>query len=198
MRWPWRRSRRVVFAIGAQWGVGAADCAGIYLEWFYRLTLRPGFDYRRIVSESGLDWILNKHRFEPHFIFFLNWSHIVPAEITERYCCINFHCTPLPYGRGGGPVENMILRGHAKTVITAHRMVRELDAGDIYGYSEFIGLDGTKEQIQRRFIAPVTDLIVKIVRGELKPKPQEGEPTYFKRLNKTDYEAFWVARGGRV
>ena len=40
--------------------------------------------------------------------------------------------TDLPFGRGGSPLENLILRGHTSTVISAIKCAPELDSGDIY------------------------------------------------------------------
>lgn len=129
------------------------------------------------------------------YLFFLNYSRKVPTRILNQFECVNFHCTALPYGRGGHPIENMILRGHGVTVITAHRMTDEVDAGPIYAVSDPIGLHGTKMQICERFIVPVVQMIRWVVRHEPEPTPQVGEPTYFKRLSPDDYQRFWEARG---
>ena len=40
--------------------------------------------------------------------------------------------TDLPYGRGGSPLQNLIVRGHKHTMISAIKCVKELDAGPIY------------------------------------------------------------------
>ena len=69
----------------------------------------------------------------PRYVFFLHWSWIVPEKIVQEFECVNFHMTDLPYGRGGSPLQNLILRGHTETKLTAHRMVKELDAGPVYG-----------------------------------------------------------------
>lgn len=129
------------------------------------------------------------------WIFFLHWNEIVPSILTNYFSCVNFHCTDLPYGRGGNPIENLILHGHASTVITAHRMTHEIDAGPIYGQSAAISLAGTKAEILQRFVEPCASLMRWIVETEPTPHPQVGEPTYFKRLSPQAYQAFWRARG---
>lgn len=68
----------------------------------------------------------------PQYIFFPHWSYIVPAEIYENFECIIFHMTDLPFGRGGSPLQNLIVQGIYKTKLTALRCEKELDAGDIY------------------------------------------------------------------
>ena len=84
-------------------------------RWIY--VERP----RRLVS------VLAKNR--PRYIFFPHWSWMVPRAVWEKHECVCFHMTDVPYGRGGSPLQNLILKGHTKTKITALRMVGELDAG---------------------------------------------------------------------
>ena len=40
--------------------------------------------------------------------------------------------TDLPYGRGGSPLQNLIVRGWKETKVLALKVVEELDAGPIY------------------------------------------------------------------
>lgn len=187
MRWPWRKPV-VLYAVGAVWGTFAASIA--------QSILRARFVHYVEYCDEKLEGFAGE--IQPDWIFFLNWSHRVPESITNRYRAVNFHCSDLPQGRGGGPIENLILRGHSHTVITAHQMTQELDAGPIYCKSGPVSLDGTKEEIQQRFIEPVALMIADIAVNSPEPQPQQGTPTYFKRLTPADYEAFWVARGGRV
>jgi methionyl-tRNA formyltransferase len=132
---------------------------------------------------------------EARFSFFINWSHLVAPGILSASECVNFHCTALPFGRGGHPIENLILAGHQHTIISAHKMTDELDAGPIYGTRGPISLSGTKHEIQYRFIEPVTALIRMIVDEEPTPTPQMGEATLFHRLSPVAYEDFWRTRG---
>ena len=71
-------------------------------------------------------------RINPEYIFFPHWSYIIPKEIFSNYQCIVFHMTDLPYGRGGSPLQNLILAGKKKTKISAIDVVEEIDAGDIF------------------------------------------------------------------
>lgn len=129
------------------------------------------------------------------YMFFVNWSEKVPVHILERAECVNFHCTALPYGRGGHPIENLLLAGKTDTVITAHQMTTAIDAGPIYAVSPSVSLSGTKREIQARFINPVSALIRQIIDTEPTPYAQHGEPTYFQRLQPETYEQFWSGRG---
>ena len=59
---------------------------------------------------------------DPDFIFFPHWSYKVDNEIIKNFKCICFHSTPLPYGRGGSPIQNMIIRGHKSTQVCAYKI----------------------------------------------------------------------------
>lgn len=167
-------------------------------------TQRPwGVTTFRRVKRAGEEWILHDDKFgledsiqamKPRYLFFLNWSSYVPTDILAMTDCVNFHCTPLPYGRGGGPIENLILRGHTETTMTAHRMVEELDAGPIYGVRGPVSLAGTKEEILDRFVEPCSELIRWIVEKEPEPMEQVGEVVIFKRLPKPEFEKLWARR----
>tara|TARA_Y100000310_G_scaffold246636_1_gene251986 strand:+ start:1512 stop:2189 length:678 start_codon:yes stop_codon:yes gene_type:complete len=120
------------------------------------------------------------HQINPQYIFFLHWSWIVQAEIFESFECINFHMTDLPYGRGGSPLQNLILRGHKDTKLTAHRMTEKLDEGAVYLKND-LSLEGTAQEILERACALSADMIGAILKENPEPKPQEGEVVIFER-----------------
>jgi methionyl-tRNA formyltransferase len=117
---------------------------------------------------------------KPRYIFFPHWSHIVPRDILDSAECVCFHETDLPYGRGGSPIQNLIARGHRETVISALRMVEELDAGPIY-MKRPLSLEGLGEEIFIRASRIVAEMIKEMIIAEPTPKVQEGRPTVFKR-----------------
>ncbi|GAB6282480.1 MAG: hypothetical protein STSR0008_12260 [Ignavibacterium sp.] len=120
---------------------------------------------------------------KPDKIFIPHWSYIIPKEIFEKYECIVFHMTDLPFGRGGSPLQNLIERGIYKTKISALRVVEELDAGDIY-LKKDLELYGAAEEIFLRANDIIFEMINEIVKKDLKPYPQEGKPVIFKRRKK--------------
>jgi methionyl-tRNA formyltransferase len=54
--------------------------------------------------------------------------------------------TDVPYGRGGSPLQNLILDGQTSTMVTALRMVEEMDAEPVYDKRPMI-LGGRAEDI---------------------------------------------------
>lgn len=154
-------------------------------------TCRPWGEriFHECFSEDN-SWILIKEKkqltasflnaIKPRFVFFLHWNWIVPKDIYESYECVCFHMTDVPYGRGGSPLQNLILRGHATTQLTALNMVEALDAGPVYA-KQALSLEGRAQEVYER----ATILSIKMARwiSEHQPLPieQEGAVTIFKR-----------------
>ena len=122
----------------------------------------------------------NLKKINPAKIFIPHWSYIIPATIFNSFECIVFHMTDLPYGRGGSPLQNLILRGHEKTKISALQVEEGIDTGDVYLKKELL-LSGTAQEIYERANKVIFEMIVEIVNENPKPIKQKGEPTLFKR-----------------
>jgi methionyl-tRNA formyltransferase len=93
----------------------------------------------------------------------------------------------LPYGRGGSPIQNLIIRGFTKAPLCVLKMTDVLDGGGIYASVE-IELIGNVAEIFSRMASIVEELIVLICKTEPSPKEQIGEAVYFKRLTIDDNE----------
>jgi methionyl-tRNA formyltransferase len=119
-------------------------------------------------------------KLEPRYIFFPHWSWLVPRAVLEAAECVCFHMTDVPYGRGGSPLQNLIARGHETTMLSALRMVEELDAGPIYGKRP-LDLSGSAQEIFERAAELVYDLVDWMVRTEPNPEPQVGDVVRFRR-----------------
>lgn len=124
----------------------------------------------------------------PRYVFFLHWSWKVPDEIVKEYECVCFHITDVPYGRGGSPLQNLILRGHKHTKLTALRMVEEMDAGPIYLKDDLCIESGCAEEIYIRSTYKAAEMIQRIILEEIEPVPQKGEPTVFRRRRPDESE----------
>ncbi len=124
-------------------------------------------------------------RINPEYIFFPHWSYIIPKEIFSNYQCIVFHMTDLPYGRGGSPLQNLILAGKKKTKISAIDVVEEIDAGDIF-LKKDLSLSGHAQDIFNKANKIIQEMIIEIVTHSPTPIPQDGTPTYFKRRQPND------------
>lgn len=119
-------------------------------------------------------------KFKPTYLFFLHWSSVIPKEIYENYNCVVFHMTDLPYGRGGSPLQNLIIRGHKTTKITAIKVEQGLDTG-LFFLKKNLSLKGTAEQIFIRTGKTMLKMIHEIISKNPAPKPQMGKVVVFKR-----------------
>lgn len=142
----------------------------------------------RLVTEK--DELTEKmvEEFSPDYIFFPHWSYYIPESIYEKYECVVFHMTDLPFGRGGSPLQNLIVRGIKTTKISAIKVVEGLDAGPIY-LKENLELYGTAQEIYDRASDVIfRKMIPAILQGDITPKEQDGEVVTFKRRKREDGE----------
>lgn len=121
----------------------------------------------------------------PRYVFFPHWSWIVPDEIINTYECVCFHSSDVPYGRGGSPIQNLIIRGLTQTKVSALRMVKELDAGPVYMKRD-LSLLGRAQDIFERSAGIIMEMMQEIANTEPTPEPQIGEATLFKRRQGED------------
>ncbi|MBL0446934.1 methionyl-tRNA formyltransferase [Aeromonas veronii] len=116
-------------------------------------------------------------------IFFPHWSWVVPDEYIEEFICICFHSTPLPYGRGGSPIQNMVLNQHKATQVVALKMTKQLDAGPVYLRKE-VSLLGGGEEVFRRIYKTIISMMNSLLVELPIPQPQDGDVVIFKRRRK--------------
>jgi len=117
---------------------------------------------------------------KPKYIFIPHWSYIIPASIYDNFECIVFHMTDLPYGRGGSPLQNLIQKGKEQTKISALRVTKGIDTGDIY-LKKDLSLLGTAEEIFLRASKVIEKMVEEIIDKESVPTPQDGSIVTFKR-----------------
>ncbi len=126
--------------------------------------------------------------FEPDLIFFPHWSYLIPQDIYENYVCVVFHMTDLPFGRGGSPLQNLIIRGFKETKISAIRVQEEIDAGPVY-IKEKVSLDGNADEIFKRISDIIFEkMIPRFWNEKLEPIEQMGTPTFFRRRKPEESE----------
>ncbi len=149
---------------------------------------RPLFDSQLVSLPGQWDFVATVDQLTaclesgpaPRYIFFLHWSMRVPDALLDQHECVCFHMTDVPYGRGGSPLQNLIVRGHRETKLTALRMVHAMDAGPVYAKAT-LSLEGNAEEIYLRAGRLSADLIRQIVQDQPEPAPQTGEPVIFQR-----------------
>jgi methionyl-tRNA formyltransferase len=123
--------------------------------------------------------------FQPEQIFIPHWSYIIPKTIWEVFPCVVFHMTDLPYGRGGSPLQNLIIRGHKDTKITALKVDSGIDTGDIY-LKKDLSLIGTAKEVFERATPVIFKMIEEIIDQQLEPIRQQDNPVHFNRRKAED------------
>ena len=94
---------------------------------------------------------------------------------------VNLHFSLLPAWRGAAPVQHAILHGDDITGATTFRLVKELDAGPVFGVvTESIRPDDTAGELLGRLAVSGADLLLATLDGiesgqlEARPQPAEG------------------------
>jgi methionyl-tRNA formyltransferase len=93
---------------------------------------------------------------------------------------VNLHFSLLPAWRGAAPVQHAVLHGDDITGATTFRIVKELDAGPVFGVvTEPIRPDDTAGDLLGRIAVSGAELLVAtldgIESGELRPQPQPAD-----------------------
>lgn len=144
------------------------------------------FNDNWLLIDSKEDFNLSHlDKLEPTKIFIPHWSHIIPKEIYKNYECIVFHMSDLPFGRGGSPLQNLITRGFTTTKVSAIKVDKGIDTGDVY-LKKTLSLEGTAAAIFERATVVIQEMICEIINKKLESKPQVGEITEFKRRKPED------------
>ncbi len=109
---------------------------------------------------------------------------------------VNLHYSLLPAYRGAAPVQRAIMDGVSETGATTFRIVRELDAGPLFGFvTEPVGPLDTAGEVLDRLSLRGADLLVetldRIALGaEPAPQPDDGV-SYAAKLELDDVRLHW-------
>ena len=148
---------------------------------------RPMFD--EIIKTSRDNWsyiantdelLLGLSNSSPRYIFFVHWNWVVQESIWSTHECVCFHMTDVPYGRGGSPLQNLIMAGQTQTMLSTLRMIKEMDAGPVYAKTP-LNLEGSAQEIYLRAGRLSVEIIQWMIEKNPQPEPQEGEVVFFKR-----------------
>lgn len=149
---------------------------------FYELQKKyTEHEFLLVKNKEELVDALNS-KFSPDYIFFPHWSWIIPKEIYDSFNCVVFHMTDLPFGRGGSPLQNLLVRGIYNTKISAIKVQEGLDTGDIYMKEDFVIDKGNADEILKAASDIVfKQMIPKFIENQLSAVPQQGNVVNFKR-----------------
>lgn len=128
-------------------------------------------------------------KINPLYVFFPHWSWIIPPDIYKNYNCVVFHMTDLPFGRGGSPLQNLLVRGVYQTKISAIKVDGGIDTGPVYFKEPLDVSRGSADEILKRASDLVFEkMIPRFFSEDISPVEQSGEPVLFKRRNPKESE----------
>lgn len=116
----------------------------------------------------------------PDWVFLVHWSWLVPSDVVARHRIVGFHMSDLPHGRGGSPLQHLILGGHTSTMLSAFRLDEGVDSGPIY-MKRPLDLSGRAQEIYERATALAAEMIVEIVTDRPEPEAQGPAPAAWRR-----------------
>ena len=154
---------------------------------FYR-KIFSNFITTHIITKKEDLTINNIEKIKPDYIFFVHWSYYINEAIFNNYMCIGFHTGDLPYGKGGSPIQNLISRKIYKTKISAFKVSKNLDSGEIL-MKYPIKLNGSCYEILDNISRIIfTEMIPRITSGRYILTKQEGRELSFKRRTPEESE----------
>jgi methionyl-tRNA formyltransferase len=114
---------------------------------------------------------------------------LIPESLLDAGLWLNVHPSLLPRWRGAAPVERAIMAGDARTGVTIHRTVKELDAGPIAAQEGFeIGADDDAGVVFARAAELAAELIDDVLpKPTFEPQPDVGA-TYAEKITAADRE----------
>tara|TARA_B110001450_G_C17594460_1_gene470239 strand:+ start:284 stop:967 length:684 start_codon:yes stop_codon:yes gene_type:complete len=158
--------------------------------WFFKNNNYIQFKNKKniiLIRERKKLNLRNLNKIKPEIIFFPHWSYKVNESILKKFNCICFHTAPLPYGRGGSPIQNLIIKKYKKAPVCAIKMTKKIDAGPIY-LKENISLSGSLDSIFNRISIKIIRMMDILIKKKIKPKKQIGKIFIFNRLKKSNSE----------
>ena len=126
------------------------------------------------------------------------YGQILPQRALDapQYGCLNLHGSLLPRWRGAAPLQRAIMAGDTQTGVQIMQMAKGLDTGDIL-LSETLPIqnDDTAASLSERMARIGAGMwprvLVALARGSLTPIPQSGEPSYARKIDKSEACTDW-------
>jgi len=165
-------------------------------DLFNKLSVQKRQIWKRISQKNELSYKLIND-FKPDWIFIPHWSEMIHSSVYLNFNCVVFHMTDLPFGRGGSPLQNLIVRGYKETKVSAIRVAKGLDTGDVY-LKRPLDLNGTAQEIFMKASVVIHDMILEIVEKNPTPIPQSGEITLFQRRKPEDGDLYSLSSNSEV
>lgn len=127
------------------------------------------------------------------------YGRILPPAVLEapRLGCVNVHASLLPKYRGASPIQAALLAGDRVTGVVTMRIEEALDAGPIYLERRVTIEPGENagtlsERLAREGAALLVETLRRLNAGDLKARPQVGEPSICRPIRREDGRIDWT------
>ena len=129
----------------------------------------------------------------PDIAVVVAYGQIIPEHLLTKLPFINLHFSLLPKWRGAAPLERAVLNGDTRTGICLMALEPTLDTGPIYRQTEReIAPHETLEELRQRLAIDAADLLITALKEGLEdPTPQQGDPTWAKKITPEDRHLNW-------
>jgi methionyl-tRNA formyltransferase len=116
---------------------------------------------------------------------------LIPDSLLDRALWLNVHPSLLPRWRGAAPVERALMAGDARTGVTIHRTIAELDAGPVAAQRAFDVAPeddaGTVYERSAEFAVELLDEVLAQPEPMFTPQSEDGV-TYAEKIRPEDRE----------
>jgi methionyl-tRNA formyltransferase len=131
------------------------------------------------------------------------YGKLLPDAILELppLGCVNVHASLLPKYRGASPISAAILAGDRETGVVTMRVVPELDAGPVYlekrvRISDRDDTGTLSERLSHEGATLLVETLRGLEAGTVATRPQLGEPTFTRPLERTEGRVDWRESAG--
>ncbi|MFL1378890.1 MULTISPECIES: methionyl-tRNA formyltransferase [unclassified Nocardiopsis] len=170
------------------------------------LAEKAGIEVLKPAKAGDPDFLARLAEIAPDCCPVVAYGALLPQAALDipRHGWVNLHFSLLPAWRGAAPVQHAVLHGDDVTGASTFRIVKELDAGPVYGtFTEAIRPTDTSGELLERLADTGAGLLVRtidgIASGELSPVEQpDAEVSYASKLEPADAEADFTAPAQRV
>ncbi len=121
------------------------------------------------------------------------FGQLISADLLARLPMLNLHFSMLPRWRGAAPVERALLAGDTHVGVCLMEIETKLDTGPVYWYEQVeVNASATATELRAKLAdVGAQRLVSSLQEGLDRPTPQQGDPTYAKKLTRTDRQLQW-------
>ncbi|WP_248965542.1 methionyl-tRNA formyltransferase [Sphaerisporangium perillae] len=170
------------------------------------LAESAGIEVLRPAKAGDPEFLARLKAIDPDCCPVVAYGALLPQSALDipRFGWINLHFSLLPAWRGAAPVQHAVLHGDPITGAATFQIVKELDAGPVYGVvTEEIRPADTSGELLARLAESGAGLLAATLDGvedgtlEARPQPTEGI-SYAPKIEVTDARVDWSAPAMRV